>query len=111
MANLNKTECECNGFYDNAGGCLPYDPNIHTKKPCGNVWESIAGWDWDAISTAGLEWGYGLGLLNRPDNTDNTLYLMELERQRRQAQYIMMGLIALAIVVAIVLVKGRNRGK
>tara|TARA_R110002051_G_scaffold167871_1_gene238562 strand:- start:1300 stop:1629 length:330 start_codon:yes stop_codon:yes gene_type:complete len=109
MANLNKTECECNGFYDNAGGCLPYDPTIHTTKPCPNVWNSIASWNWREISETGLEWGYGLGLLERPDRTDNTLYMMELERQRRQTQYIMIGLVIIAIILAIVLVKRRNK--
>ena len=109
MANLNKTECGCQGIYNaSVGGC---DPIPQGTDPCPSIWTSIAGWDWNAISTAGLEWGYGLGLLNRPDNTDTALYMMELERQRRNTMYIMMGLIALAIVVAIVLVRGRGKGK
>ena len=112
MANLNKTECGCGGFYQGESAidpCLPYDPSIHPTEPCPNIWESISAMNWDAISTAGLEWGYGLGLLNRPDHSDTAFYMMELERQRRQTQYIMIGLIAFAIVIAIVLVRGRGK--
>jgi hypothetical protein len=109
MANLNKTECGCQGLYNaSIGGCDPIPTGVN---PCPSVWESVANWNWDAISTAGLEWGYGLGLLNRPDNTDTAFYMMELERQRRQTQYIMIGLIAFAIVIAIVLVRGRGQRK
>lgn len=111
MANLNKTECGCTGIY-NADAQPPQCEAPPTGvNPCPSVWESVANWNWDAISTAGLEWGYGLGLLNRPDNTDTAFYMMELERQRRQTQYIMIGLIAFAIVIAIVLVRGRGQRK
>ena len=103
MANLNKTNCNCMGVWNvQTENC---DSPLEGVDPCPSVWEAIAGWNWNAISHAGLEWGYGLGLLQRPDTTDHTLYMMELERQRRQTQYIIIGLIALLIVVAIVLVR------
>ena len=106
MANLNKTECNCEGIW-NASTESCDDPQ--GTDPCPSVWTSIANWNWGEISNAGLEWGYGLGLLNRPDNTDTAFYMMELERQRRNTMYIMMGLLALAIVIAIVLVRRRKK--
>ena len=109
MANLNKTNCNCNGVWNvSTESC---DPVIEGTDPCPSVWKSLASWNWGEISHAGLEWGYGLGLLNRPDQTDTAMYMFELERQKRQTMYIMMGLLALAIVVAIVLVRGRGRKK
>ena len=108
MANLNKTECGCTGIYNvDTQQCEAPPTGVN---PCPSVWESVANWNWDAISTAGLEWGYGLGLLNRPDNTDTAFYMMELERQRRQSMYIMVGMAVLLLVIILVVV-GRGRKK
>lgn len=114
MANLNKSECSCEGFYD-ANAVPPCTPALPTNDPnyvdpCPNVWSAIAGWDWDAISSAGLEWGYGLGLLKRPDSgLETAVYMLELERQKRQSQMIIFGLILFAIVVIVAVVMKKKR--
>ena len=42
----NRRYCECMGFYDGAGACLPYDPEIHEAEPCppNQFWGVIFDW-------------------------------------------------------------------
>jgi len=109
MANLNKSECECMGFYDPSGGCTPYDPQIHATEPCpNNFWGTVGGLDWNAIGDNALTWGYALGIFQSPNaaNMENQAYMMELQRQKDQMMYIMIGLgITMMIVVLLVLRK------
>jgi hypothetical protein len=109
MANLNKTECDCFGFYDPSGGCLPYDPEVHTTEPCpNNFWGTVGGWDWQNISDNAMQWGYALGIFTPPNavSMENQAYMMELQRQKDQMMYIMVGLgITMLIVVLVVLRK------
>jgi hypothetical protein len=110
MANLNKTECNCEGIYNvDTESC---EAPAQGVDPCPSVWSAIAGWDWDAISSAGLEWGYGLGILKRPDSgLETAVYMLELEKQKRQSQMIIFGLILFAVVIVVALVLKRKKGK
>ena len=42
----NRRYCECMGFYDGAGSCLPYDPEIHEAEPWppNQFWGGIFDW-------------------------------------------------------------------
>jgi hypothetical protein len=111
MANLNKTECGCMGFYDASGGCtpalMPEDPNYINPCP-NNFWGTVGGWDWNAIGENALTWGYALGVFQAPNGAtmENQAYMMELQRQKDQMMYIMIGLgITMMIVVLLVLRK------
>ena len=107
MANKNKTECNCMGIYNAAlNGCDPVPEGIDPCPP--TFWQNAAGWDWANISDVGLEWGYALGLLNRPDTTDTAIYTMELERQTRQSMYIMVGLGIIALIIVLAIMKKRK---
>lgn len=109
MANLNKEMCDCMGFYDPSGGCMPYDPEVHSEEPCpGSFWETAAGWDWGAISDNAMNWGYALGIFRPPNqnNLSNQLYMQELQRQRQQMTYIFVGLgVAMLVILLVVLRK------
>jgi hypothetical protein len=119
MPNLNKTECSCMGFYDASGGCtpalMPNDPAY--IDPCpdgsgGSSWlQTASGWNWNVIGENALTWGYALGLLKPPNaQQDNSLYLMQLEQQRQQMMYLMVGLGVLMLVVVIMVLK-KNKTK
>jgi len=116
MANLNKTECSCQGFYDPAGGCIPYDPAVHSEEPCPtNFWGNVGGFitsaDWGAISENALNISYALGWLKPPQqNLQTQIYMQELERQRRQSMMIFVGLgIILLILVMVIVLQNRKK--
>ena len=46
MANKNETECNCEGFYNEADMmCIPYDKGASGTKPCPNkFWSGIGKW-------------------------------------------------------------------
>lgn len=109
MANKNKTECSCMGFWED-GMCvpalLPEDPNY--VNPCPTTWFETAGtWNWDNISNTALTWGYALGLFNSPNavNMETQQYMMELQRQKQQMMYIMVGLGILMVLVVIMVLR------
>ncbi len=106
MANLNKTECNCTGIY-NATSMTCDDPQ--GVDPCpNNFWGTVGGLDWNAIGENALTWGYALGVFQAPNGAtmENQAYMMELQRQKDQMMYIMIGLgITMMIVVLLVLRK------
>tara|TARA_R100000152_G_C6616085_1_gene68325 strand:- start:108 stop:437 length:330 start_codon:yes stop_codon:yes gene_type:complete len=107
MANLNKEMCDCMGFYDPSGGCMPYDPEVHADEPCpGGFWQTVGSWDWGAISENAMNWGYALGLFQPPNqNLETQMYMAELQRQRQQMTMIMVGLGIAMLVILIVVVR------
>ena len=114
MANLNRTNCGCMGFWDSANnGCtpalMPEDPNY--VDPCPPTWFETAGtWDWNNISNTALTWGYALGLFNAPNqvNMETQQYYMELQRQKQQMMYIMVGLAVLMILVVVLVLRKKK---
>ena len=109
MANLNKTECGCEGIYNaTTSSCDPPDVGV---DPCPSFWSNLAGWDWQNIADTSLTWGYALGFLKPPNaQQDNAIYLMQLEQQRKQMMYLMVGLGVLMLVVVIMVLK-KNKTK
>ena len=107
MANLNKSECNCMGIYNaDVGGCDPVPQGVN---PCPNFWDNVGSWDWNNISDTGLEWGYALGILDRPDNSlEIALYQQQLEEKRRQMNYIFLGLGILALIIVLMVLKKRK---
>ena len=111
MANLNKKYCNCTGIYvgdaDGSGTCNPLTET--SPDPCPTTfWQNAAGWDWNAIGDNALTWGYALGVFQAPNGAtmENQAYMMELQRQKDQMMYIMVGLgVTMMIVVLLVLRK------
>ena len=114
MPNLNETECGCQGIYNSAsGGCDVATPEVACPNgQGGSSWlQTASGWDWNAIGENALTWGYALGFLKPPNaQQDNTIYLMQLEQQRQQMMYLMVGLGVLMLVVVILVLK-KNKTK
>tara|TARA_R110000751_G_scaffold12214_3_gene42111 strand:- start:1633 stop:1980 length:348 start_codon:yes stop_codon:yes gene_type:complete len=115
MANKNKTECNCTGIWNS--GTELCDPALATTDPnyidpCpATFWQKASGWDWNAIGENALVWGYALGFLKPPSaNLDNQLYMMELERQRKQMMYVMIALGVLMLVIVIMVLR-KNKTK
>jgi len=114
MPNLNETMCNCEGFSQTDGSCEPYDADIHSSPPCPDgFWGTVGGWDWEAISSTSLQWMYAFGVLKPPSaNLETQAYMMELQRQQKQTNMIMLGLgFLMLIVLIIVLRKGGKKGK
>tara|TARA_R110000824_G_scaffold378430_4_gene569989 strand:- start:3959 stop:4300 length:342 start_codon:yes stop_codon:yes gene_type:complete len=113
MANKNRSECDCLGFYDGVGGCTPVLPTTDPAyvDPCPPTWFETAGtWDWNNISSTALNWGYALGLFNNPNtiNMETQQYMLELQRQKQQMMYIMVGVGLIMVLVVIVVLRKKK---
>jgi hypothetical protein len=113
VANLNKSECECMGFYDGAGGCLPYDPEIHTSEPCpsgffggiANYLSGITQEQWIGGTAFGIQMcklfggcgGIGAGSYSDPNSP---AYLMYIREQRKKTNtIIILSLVIIGLVI------------
>tara|TARA_R110002074_G_scaffold46984_1_gene120799 strand:+ start:223 stop:567 length:345 start_codon:yes stop_codon:yes gene_type:complete len=114
MPNLNETECSCMGIYNpTTYTCDTATPEVACPDGAGgSTWlQTASGWNWNVIGENALTWGYALGLLKPPNaQQDNSLYLMQLEQQRNQMMYLMVGLGVLMLVVVILVLK-KNKTK
>mgnify|MGYP003130540162 CR=1 FL=1 len=94
----NKEQCECQGFYDGAGGCLPYDPSIHPEEPCppNPFWSwlsSITQEQWIGGTNFGIQMCQlfgGCGNLGAGSYSDpnSQAYMMYIKEQRRKTNTI-----------------------
>jgi hypothetical protein len=110
MANKNKTECDCNGIWNETTSTCDIVPTGVDACPP-TFWQNAAGWDWNGIGENALVWGYALGFLKPPSaNLESQVYMMELERQRQQSLYIMAGLGVLMLVIVVMVVR-KNKTK
>ena len=108
MANLNKTECGCEGIYNaTTSSCDPPDVGV---DPCPSFWNTLAGWDWQNIADTSLTWGYALGIFNQPNNIDaQTLaYQTEIQRQKDQMQMLIIAFI-IVITIGIIYIAKKNK--
>ena len=112
--NLNETECQCMGIYNEANGSCDIPPN--GVDPCpdsggSGFWNNLAGANWNAISENALQWGYALGILKPPStNLQTQAYMMELQKQRQQMMYIMVFLgVLMLVIVIMVLRQGKKK--
>ena len=109
----NRRYCECMGFYDGAGSCLPYDPEIHEAEPCppNQFWGGIFDWfsntttdQWIGGTAFGIQMcklfggggGYMAGGYGDPHSP---AYMMYMQEQRRKTNtMIIMGIILIILV-------------
>ena len=108
--NLNKEYCDCNGIYNAATyQCEAAEPDVACPEGSG-FWHSVGGWDWNAISENGLQWGYALGLLKPPNaaNMTNQVYMQELARQRQTMNMILIGLAVLMVILVIIVLRKKK---
>ena len=92
---------------ENQTMCTPEEA-CPSQSNGGGFWQTASGWDWNAIGENALTWGYALGVFQAPNGAtmENQAYMMELQRQKDQMMYIMIGLgITMMIVVLLVLRK------
>lgn len=108
MANLNKTECGCEGIYNaTTSSCDIPDVGV---DPCPSFWSTLAGWDWNEISDTSLQWGYALGIFNSPNMNQQTLaYQMEIERQKRTMQFLIIGFLIVITILIIYVAKANKK--
>lgn len=115
MANPNKTECDCMGFYDPSGACLPYDPEIHPEEPCpSSFWASVGNWfagtsqeDWIGGTQFGIQMCQlfgGCGNLGAGSYSDpnSQAYMQYVAEQRRKTNTII--IVGMAIIVVVLFV-------
>ena len=114
MANLSKKYCDCKKLYvgdpDGSGTCE--ELTATSPNPCPETfWDKASQWNWSEISVNALNWSYALGLLTPPHtNLEAELYRQELERQRRQSMYIMVGMgVLLLVIILVVVARGRKK--
>jgi hypothetical protein len=109
MANLNKTECGCMGIYNaSTSSC---DTPADGVDPCPSFWNTLAGWDWNAISGATLTWGYALGIFQAPpvDNSATLQYQAEIERQKRTMTMLIIGFLIVITILIIYVVRSNKK--
>ena len=120
MPNINQTECDCMGFYDPSGACLPYDPQIHTEEPCpsGGFWGSVGSWfggttqeQWIGGTQFGIQMCQlfgGCGNLGAGSYSDpnSQAYMQYVAEQRRKTNtIIIVGIVIVAVVLFAMLYK------
>ena len=107
MANKNRTECGCEGFYDESGSCLPYDPAVHVEVPCppNPFWTWLGGLttdDWIGGTNFGIQMcklfggcgNMGAGSYSDPNSPAYMIYMQE--QRRKTNSIIIIGLVVAA---------------
>ena len=121
MANKNKTECGCEGFYEETGSCLPYDPAIHLTEPCppNKFWSGIGKWlegttqeQWVGGTYFGIQMcqllgGCGKMVAGSWSDPNSPAYLQYLKEERRKTNAMIM--IGLLIAAALFYVAYQNK--
>ena len=101
------------GFYDGQGGCVPYDPNIHTSEPCeGGFLGGIVDWfsnttqeQWVGGTNFGIQMcklfggcgGIGAGSYSDPNSPAFMIYMQE--QRRKTNTIIIVVLLMIAVFV------------